>query len=1029
MSLSLIFISDIHFGLSQAEDQGKVLSSFLNDVSDQVLSLKNRRIFLVIGGDLVQDADETNVYNTFQQTFLNPLLCRIGITQNNVIIVPGNHDIQRKEINQIKDLYFPFIDKIKTEKAFNDSLYNDRYQSILLDKFKAYDAFSRSIMNDTYNLKSYGFDLGEGWGIFCLNSSILSSAGIDNRTDRGCLGFDTRALNKWLQTTEFKHRILLSHHPHNFCAEWVNHEIKNLIKSNFDIVLSGHVHDQELINHLNGNEKYIHLQSPQLFTRKDDSYPLGYSIISISEDGVEQVQFREWFNNRNKFRAGLDFTEEDDGIVRFNNIPLLLPSREIKEVASSIDTLLQQKLNSAMQSYHGQPYLWVDRFITEDRLDYNFSMSKSHLYSEQDIINKSKSIQLIAPPQYGLTCYGLHFALTLWRTTQKFALYLDFTGKTKKFERHINSVLDEFNVKAHNVDWIIVDNWNVSKSEAQSILTYFSLQYPDIPIMLLCQYTERFFTEHEILTSVKTPFSSFYLAPIKYEQMRQISDAYNALANITDGDTLVNRVDSDIRKLHLHRTPFNCVTLLTVFSESFDESPINRTAVIRRILYILFENSILTTYRDSQPDVRDCEVCLGYFCSKMVEDGVSLFTYNDFFVKIQEFCNEHSVSLNIKYLFDVLDYNRIIIPIDNQVYQFRYSFWVYYFAAMHMHDAETFADRVLANQNYLKYPEILEYYTGKERKAKDAVEIVSFDLSTVIDCVIKKSGADVNENPFGILRFNQSEEASKKIIQELEDNVQISNLPQEIKDSVKDLSYSPSEAFHQSIKKIYIEYSVGHLIKIIEVASKVLRNSDYVKTKYKQDLLGTIVSAWKTLSTFIYLVSPSFAKNGYVELGGFSFKLSEGYNRYETDEERAIQIIVNIPRNMMLLFKDDLFSTKLSELLTQSFDSETDKMKKHLLACLLVYQQPNGWDSCIMEYIRRVGKDSYYLGTMIELMQDIYYLGELDASARSRMKNLLKTAIYKSQYGQLPSSGTVLNRLILKQPDYEELEDQERNEP
>lgn len=617
MSICIVYISDIHFGLSQEEDQGKVLSSFLNDISEQVSSLRDKRIFLVIGGDLVQNADETNIYDTFKQTFLNPVLNRIGITQENVIMVPGNHDIQRKEIDQIKDIYFPFIDRIKSEKSFNDAIDNNKYQSILYDKFKAYDTFSRSIMNGAYNLKSYGFDLGDGWGIFCLNTSILSSAGIENRTDQGCLGVDTRGLNKWLQTTKYNHRILISHHPHNFCAEWVNHEIKNLIKCNFDLVLSGHVHDQELINHLNGNENYIHLQSPQLFTQKDDSYPLGYSIIHINDSGIEQVQFREWFNNRNKFRAGLDFTDEDDGIVRFKNKSTNLIGEEIKYQVDNIDNLLQQKLNSAMQSYPGQPYLWVDRFITEDRLDYNFSMSKSNLYSEQDIINKKESFQLIAPPQYGLTCYGLHFAVSLWRTARQFALYLDFTGKTKKIEKYINSVLDDFKVKAHNVEWIIIDNWNVSKSEAQSILTFFSKQYPNIPIILLCQYSERFFNEHDVLTTSKTPFKSLYLAPIKFEQIRQISDAYNALANISDGNTLVNRVDSDIRKLHLHRTPFSCVTLLTVFSESFDESPINRTAVIRRILYILFENSIITTYRDSQPDVRDCEVCLGYFCSSL----------------------------------------------------------------------------------------------------------------------------------------------------------------------------------------------------------------------------------------------------------------------------------------------------------------------------------------------------------------------------------------------------------------------------
>lgn len=1018
--MKIIYISDIHFGLSKEENQGKVLKSFIEDVSSQVKDCEPSTLYLIISGDLVQNADEPGIYDLFHQNFMIPLLSGTKVPANNVVIIPGNHDLQRSEVIQLKDIYFPMLDKKMNEADFNNIIHNERSRDILYSKFNAFNKYASTVMGEAYNEKSFGIDLGNGWGLFCLNSAIFSSGGVDSKDDRTVLGFDTRSLNAWLQNTSYKHRILVSHHPHTFCMEWANHEIKNLVKSHFNLVLSGHVHDQEMINHVNGNDSYIHLQSPQLFTSKDDNFHLGYSIIDISEDAIEKITFREWFENRNKFRSGINFTEEDDGVVYLSKRTSILQTHKVE--IDLVETLLEKRLKELMTTYVGQPFLWVDRFITNDRIDYNFSLTKSELYSEQDIINTNQSFQLVAPPQYGLTCYGIHFALTLWRNYKQFALFLDFTGKTKKFERYIESVICEYGIDSKKVSWIIIDNWNLSRTDAQVILNYLKSNYPDTPVMLLCQYSERFFMDHDSLITSKTPFPNYFLAPIKFEQIRQLSDAYNAIAHIADSNILVNRVETDIRKLHLHRTPFSCVTLLTVFSESFDESPVNRTSVIKKILYILFENSSLPTYRDSLPDVRDCEVCLGYFCSNMINDESFTFTYNDFYTQIQTFCNEHSVSLNIKYLFDVLVYNRILVPIDNQLYQFRFSFWVYYFAAMFMHDDSAFANTVLINQNYLKYPEMLEYYTGKERKALDAVNILSTDLASVIKSVLEKSGVQTEQNPFAILRFNQSEEASRKIIQELEDNVQISKLPQEIKDSVKDMSYNPSEAFNQSIHKIYIEYSIGHLIKIIEIGSKVLRNSDYVKSSYKEKLLSTIVDAWKTLSTFIYLVSPSFAKNGYVELGGFSFKLCDGYNQYETDEERAIQIIVNIPRNMMLLFKDDLYSAKLSDLLTKSFNNESDKIKKHLLACLLIYQQPSGWDICIIDYIGKIGKDSYYLGTLIDLMQDLYYLGELENSNRSKMKNLLKTALYKSQNGKMPPSGTILNRISLIKPEYRELE-------
>ena len=41
----------------------------------------------------------------------------------------------------------------------------------------------------------------------------------------------------------------------------------------------------------------------------------------------------------------------------------------------------------------------------------------------------------------------------------------------------------------------------------------------------------------------------------------------------------------------MHRTPLNCITLLEVFSNSFDENPVNRTAVIEKVLRIIFDNA------------------------------------------------------------------------------------------------------------------------------------------------------------------------------------------------------------------------------------------------------------------------------------------------------------------------------------------------------------------------------------------------------------------------------------------------------
>ncbi len=171
--MKIIYISDIHFGLSKEENQGKVLKSFFEDVSSQVKDCEPSTLYLIISGDLVQNADATGIYDLFHQNFMTPLLSGTRVPLNNVVIIPGNHDLQRSEVIQIKDIYFPMLDKKMNEAEFNNLIHNDRSRDILFSKFNAFNKYASTVMGEVYNEKSFGIDLKNGWGLFCLNSAIF----------------------------------------------------------------------------------------------------------------------------------------------------------------------------------------------------------------------------------------------------------------------------------------------------------------------------------------------------------------------------------------------------------------------------------------------------------------------------------------------------------------------------------------------------------------------------------------------------------------------------------------------------------------------------------------------------------------------------------------------------------------------------------------------------------------------------------------------------------------------------------------
>lgn len=105
-----------------------------------------------------------------------------------------------------------------------------------------------------------------------------------------------------------------------------------------------------------------------------------------------------------------------------------------------------------------------------------------------------------------------------------------------------------------------------------------------------------------------------------------------------------------------------------------------------------------------------------------------------------------------------------------------------------------------------------------------------------------------------------------------------------------------------------------------------------------------------------------------------------------------------------MMFKEDIFSSKLSPVFVSALNNEKDKVKRHLLASLLIYKQPEGWGNAITNYMSTIGQNSYYLGTLLELMLAVYQNGELDEPEQMRLRNLIRAAIFKNGQGRLPST-------------------------
>lgn len=995
MKATIFFISDIHLSDDKAENQSLVLNAFLEDFQKQKEQLNPEETYVFIGGDLVNDADKAGSYQTFYARLIIPIMS-MGIKKGNIICVPGNHDVQRSWIKMNKMIYAPVVSQEFTEESFNSLTHSDSGK-LLLEKFQNYADFMVNEMGrDGLNLIAYPVELNDEWSVYCLNSALTSFAGVKEddypllQNDNNRLNVDTRLLYEWVNNNK-KKKIMLMHHPFEYYSDWARTELKKVVKTCFDLILTGHTHEQDLLCNSNGVDTFVWCMAPQLFSDKKDK--LGYSIIELSTNGVERIIYREWNERRNTFRPGNSFTDEEDGIV--------VVKQQKVSVKDRVTVLFEERLNDSMAVYGDQSLIWLDRYFSLERFDRAFTFKKDKLFSEDDILNEApKHIKIVTPGQYGLTSFAWHFLLRLWREKNKFGLYLDAGLYNRgKIDKLFDRQLDLFEKRYVDVRWIIIDNWTVSNKDAKEILKYVMDKYPDIPIMLLSPMLEKTLIEKEFVTNQEFSFVNLFMAPLQSFQVRQMVEVYNQKMQIDENDKVLKRLNSDITNFNMHRTPLSCISLLEVFNKSFDDNPVNRTAMIQRLLSIIFDNETVPTYK-SLPDVKDCEFVLGFFCEKIIRTEHYYFSDDDFISEASNFCNRQKITLDYGYLFDILLRNQILCQYEPHLYGFRFAFWVYYFAAMRMTKSKEFASFILEKENYVHYPEIMEFYTGSDRAKNDAAARIIDDIQNITKSVQTKVGIPEDVNPFQRLKIKKNEELIGNVIQQLEDNLQKSKLPDRIKDAWDDKNYNPSRPYHQDVYKVMENYSVTYLREMIEIASKAMRNSDYIEPELKEKLFDAITQAWLEMVRVIYLMAPALAKDGVAGYDGFSLQLDETFNLENvSDDQRLIAVIAAIPWNIVLWYKDDIYSSKLANMIYSKIANPDNPIVRHLLIGITIIEQPDRWSDVVRKYLTDTDRNSFYFGDTLDILSYKWKFGAMSEMNAGLTKKLLMAGVVKLYSG------------------------------
>lgn len=678
-------------------------------------------------------------------------------------------------------------------------------------------------------------------------------------------------------------------------------------------------------------------------------------------------------------------------------IPINLINKE------TLKKIFNKRLDDSLKGFDDQPKVWIEPIISRtSEISQNPDENYNQRIHIEEILHSDCSYIIKAPSQFGLTTLGNYLVKEAWKNDELWIFLDNNNTKPQSIQNAVKNEVVSLEQNINQVKCIVFDSWTSNDNSSLKKFKILCNVHKDIRIIVLHSIDDSIFLNHDEENEVKEnieferKFIPLHLLALPRNQIRQVVSQYNKEKKINDDDEKVlTKILSDLECLNIHRTPYNCLTLLKVSEKYYDDSPINRTKMIEMILFVLFDMGEIPRYK-TKPDLKDCEYVLGRFTEIMIRNGHYEFSRESFIKELRSFCDEKYIDLDVEIVFDVLFKNNIIVN-KYGIFGFRSSFWIFYFGAKRMHTDDSFKKFIFESKKYATFPEIIEFYTGIDRNKDDVLEILLVDIRTTCDTVLNKIGIAGNINPLGFAKWKPTEESIEKIQAEISESVINSKLPDAVKDQYLDKQYDQIRPYNQSIHQIFEEYSLHNLMQQIKASSTALRNSDYANPEIKKQLLKEIYRSWEQLSKVLFALAPIMASNGIAAFEGASFELSGNFGN--TFEERLNIIIQVNPSNVVGFFLDDLYSPKLGPLFFENFRNENNSLLKHHQALLLIFKRPHNWKKEIENYIVSLNKNSFFLFDTVNALRAKYRYDFASTDELKEISYLAKMGLAKHEFG------------------------------
>jgi len=368
IGLTWLHLSDWHH---RGKDFNRLVvrDALIEDLQNRVSISSNLSTidFIIFSGDIAFSGQKEE-YDAAIEHLFKPVLEAVDLTPDRLFIVPGNHDLNRKQFDLLpKALLQPFT----SEEEVQNWLTDERKRRRLLEPFEAYHQFA-SMYTGQQQLAYTTIHILEinskQIALLGLNSALMCGRNTNIQgevSDYGYLVVGEPQLHDALKEIGGADvRIAVLHHPFDWLTEFDRTRIEERLGHSCHFILCGHQHMPK-VNLVRGTTGgCLIIPAGASYDRRvatDARYVNAYNFVHLDFAGAQGIVYlRRWSDRRTMWLADTDtypggqfmfpFTASDSSIRLSEMKPAAIPPLKDKQDQQQIIEL-QKRIQTTLSNH------------------------------------------------------------------------------------------------------------------------------------------------------------------------------------------------------------------------------------------------------------------------------------------------------------------------------------------------------------------------------------------------------------------------------------------------------------------------------------------------------------------------------------------------------------------------------------------------------------------------------------------------------------------------------------------------------